>query len=124
MPIEFLAKRIYDSPSDQDGYRILVDRLWPRGVTKLAARIDLWAKDFTPSHELRKWFHENLSLAEEFETRYRLELGESRSVIEATLSSIQFPTITLVTATTDLEHGHAAVLRRFLESIVSEIGTR
>lgn len=119
MSIKFHAKRIYDPPSEQDGYRILVDRLWPRGVTKQAARIDLWAKDFTPSHELRKWFHENHSLLEEFATRYRLELEESRSLIQATLSSIQHSRITLITATTDLEYGHAGVLKRFLESIVS-----
>ena len=124
MPIEFRAKRIYDSPNDQDCYRILVDRLWPRGVTKQAARIDLWAKDFTPSHELRKWFHENLLLREEFAARYRMELEESRQLIEATLDSIHNPRIALITASTDLEYGHAGVLKRFLEEIVSESGTR
>lgn len=63
---EFRVKRIYDDPSTDDGVRLLVDRLWPRGVSKEAAKIDLWAKELTPSNELRKWFHDHPDQHEEF----------------------------------------------------------
>lgn len=71
-------KRIYDPWSEQDGLRLLVDRLWPRGISKEAARIDLWLKDMAPSAELRKEFHNNPEKWQEFKRRYREELGRYR----------------------------------------------
>ncbi|QDU07738.1 DUF488 domain-containing protein [Gimesia aquarii] len=114
MATEFQIKRIYDEPDDNDGYRILIDRLWPRGITKAKAKIDLWPKDFTPSTDLRKWFHANSSLYDEFVVRYLQELEEQRAEIEQTIESIAQPTITLVTSVKEPEQSHAVVLQQFL----------
>ncbi|MEZ6043096.1 MAG: DUF488 family protein [Planctomycetaceae bacterium] len=115
---EFRVKRIYDAPSPEDGVRLLVDRLWPRGVSKEAARIDLWAKELTPSHELRKWFHDQPDQHAEFANRYRLELNERLDEIIGMFLSIDSSRLTLVTATKDLKRGHVAVLCEFLEAMV------
>lgn len=111
---EFQIKRIYDVPSPEDGVRLLVDRLWPRGVSKVAAKIDLWAKELTPSHELRKWFHNHPDQHVEFANRYRLELKERLDDIFELLTSIDSQVVTLVTSSKDLEFGHVSVLREFL----------
>lgn len=113
---EFQIKRIYDVPSPDDGVRLLVDRLWPRGVSKEAAQIDLWAKELTPSHELRKWFHDHPDQREEFANRYRLELGERLDDIIDLIAAMDSSALTLVTSTKDLNHGHVAVLMNFLET--------
>lgn len=79
MPI-FRIKRVYDEPSEDDRYRVLVDRLWPRGVSKTAAQLDAWNKDIAPSPELRKWFnHEAMKFAD-FSKKYKVELLTKRSV--------------------------------------------
>jgi uncharacterized protein YeaO (DUF488 family) len=113
---EFLAKRIYDKRSADDGLRLLVDRLWPRGVSKKVAHIDLWPKELTPSNELRKWFHEHLDQYDEFASRYRLELHERLDEIIGLFATIDAQRLTLVTSTKDLEHGHVAVLMDFLKA--------
>jgi uncharacterized protein YeaO (DUF488 family) len=122
LPIELRLKRVYDKPADDDGDRLLVDRLWPRGVSKQVARIDLWAKDLTPSNDLRKWFHADPSRLDEFAIRYLQELETRKTVIEQILFSLQQSTITLVTATADLENGHAAILKRFLQTLIQNRG--
>ena len=122
MPIELRLKRVYDEPADDEGDRLLVDRLWPRGVSKEVARIDLWAKDFTPSNELRKWFHADPSRIDEFTIRYLQELDQRKTLIEQILYSLQQSTITLVTATNDLENGHAAILKTFLQRLLQKRG--
>jgi uncharacterized protein YeaO (DUF488 family) len=117
MPTSFRVKRIYEHPAQDDGYRILVDRLWPRGVKKADARVDLWAKDFAPSSALRTWYHVHIDRQREFATKYRQELRENQSEIEATLAEIDQATITLLTAVKDPETGHAPVLRKFLAGL-------
>lgn len=112
---EFRAKRIYDKPSADDGVRLLVDRLWPRGVLKESAQIDVWAKELTPSHELRKWFHDHPDQQADFADRYRLELKERLDDITGLFASLDSSPVTLVTSTKDLDQGHVAVLKRFLE---------
>ena len=114
MATEFQIKRIYDEPDDNDGYRILIDRLWPRGVTKADAKIDLWPKNFTPSTELRKWFHANSDRYDEFVAKYQYELEERQTDIQQTMPSITQPTITLITSVKDPERSHAVVLQHFL----------
>ncbi len=109
------VKRIYDESSAEDGCRILVDRLWPRGISKEAARIDLWAKVLTPSNELRKWFHEHLENQDEFADKFKAELEERRTEINAVLKSLDQQVLTLITSTRDLENGHVGVLKEFLE---------
>ena len=116
MKPDIRVKRIYDESSDDDGFRILVDRLWPRGVSKEKARIDLWPKELTPSNELRKWFHADSTRHEEFVVRYTAELDEQRQSVRELIESLEDPVITLVTATKDLEHGHVAVLLSFINA--------
>ncbi len=116
MAIYIRVARIYDKVGTQDGVRLLVDRLWPRGVSKQDAKIDHWPKALTPSHELRKWFHaDSANRQDEFAAKYTTELNERTDEIGDLLGSIDSQTITLVTATKDLENGHVAVLKKFLE---------
>ncbi|MDD4486926.1 MAG: DUF488 family protein, partial [Proteiniphilum sp.] len=74
----FRIKRIYETPGEDDGYRILIDRLWPRGFTKERAKVDLWLKEIAPSTELRKWYHHNPERWNEFKSRYQTELTDKR----------------------------------------------
>lgn len=121
MATEIRIKRIYEEPTSDDGCRILVDRLWARGVTKDAAKIDVWAKELTPSHALRKWFHEAPNRQAEFKQRYFAELNERHSEITAVLESLNDQTVlTLVTATKDLQNGHAAILKASLEETLQD----
>ncbi|MCC3770014.1 DUF488 domain-containing protein [Streptomyces sp. UNOC14_S4] len=111
------ARRVYDSPSPDDGVRVLVDRLWPRGLSKVDARVDEWPKALTPSTELRRWYHGPDGDPEEFVHRYEAEL-ESPEAAEA-LEDLRSRArkgerLTLLTAAKDPEAGHAAVLARLL----------
>jgi uncharacterized protein YeaO (DUF488 family) len=103
-------KRVYDPPSADDGYRVLVDRLWPRGLTKERARVDRWLKDVAPSTDLRKWFHETGDF-DEFAARYRAELADNAAVAELHAITTEHPLVTLLYSTHDGEHNHAAILR-------------
>ncbi|NUT37760.1 MAG: DUF488 family protein [Hamadaea sp.] len=111
----FTVKRAYDPPDPGDGTRVLVDRLWPRGLTKDRARIDEWLKDLTPSNELRQWYHEDpAGRGKEFDRRYRAELkGEAQSAAVDRLKELagEGP-VTLVTSAKDVEHSHVPVLVR------------
>jgi uncharacterized protein YeaO (DUF488 family) len=78
---QIFSKRVYDKPSTKDGFRVLVDRLWPRGVKKEAAAIDLWYKDIAPSNDLRKWFGHNPAKWDEFKSRYFKELDKNREAV-------------------------------------------
>jgi uncharacterized protein YeaO (DUF488 family) len=111
---EFHIKRIYDSPSNADGFRMLVDRLWPRGIIKADACINHWAKVLAPSTELRKWFHEDVCRLNEFATRYRDELEDRRDEIAQLFKMIESESITLLTATKEPSTGHVPILERFL----------
>ncbi|MEU4656929.1 DUF488 family protein [Streptomyces sp. NPDC023723] len=110
------VRRVYDPPEPDDGTRVLVDRLWPRGVKKDAAHVDEWPKDLTPSTELRRWYHAGQGSFAEFAERYRAELA-APAAAEA-LGRVrelagQGP-VTLLTAAKDPARGHAAVLARLL----------
>ncbi|MHC5113639.1 MAG: DUF488 domain-containing protein [Planctomycetota bacterium] len=107
-------KRIYDEPSDDDGYRVLVDRLWPRGVRKDAAGLDAWAKGVAPSPELRKTFGHAPERFEEFTELYRAELDDLAHEIETLLADVPGNTLTLLYAARDRQHNHAIVLREYL----------
>lgn len=106
-------KRVYDPPSRGDGQRVLVDRLWPRGLTKDDARIDRWAKQVAPSHELRKWFGHDPRKWSEFQKRYLKELAGNGAVDEL-IEWIGGRKATLVYAAKDTEHNHAVVLARYV----------
>jgi uncharacterized protein YeaO (DUF488 family) len=108
-------RRVYDPPVPEDGYRILVDRLWPRGVTKEAARVDAWLRDVAPSAELRRWFGHDPSRWPEFRRRYRAELEANPLALDPLLAAARRGTLTLVYGTRDERHNQAVVLREVLE---------
>ena len=107
-------KRIYEPPEDQDGFRVLVDRLWPRGVKKADVHIDLWAKEVAPTTELRKWFDHDPAKFDEFRGRYTKELQANREETVNVLEKANGAPITLLYAARDPACNHAAVLRSFL----------
>lgn len=115
--MQIRIKRIYEPRSPSDGFRVLVDRLWPRGVTKSSAAIDMWAKELAPSRELRRWFgHENAKFAQ-FAQRYRLELESRTAGINKLVSSARGGAVSLLYAARDTNCNHATVLQAWLESI-------
>ena len=111
---EILLKRAYADPSDSDGYRILVDRLWPRGLTKQQLEIEKWAKSVTPSSELRKAWHHDPERFSEFAEHYRQELNQNPAVDEFLELLAQHPTVTFVYGAKNEEVNHAVVLRDYL----------
>jgi len=115
-----MLKRIYDSPSSQDGYRVLVDRLWPRGLSKEAAKVDLWSRQIAPSDYLRKWFHERRSQWLAFREKYLEELSDPEKVdaLEELHALVRTrKKITLLFASKDVEHNNAVVLKELLEGM-------
>ena len=108
-------KRVYEQPSDKDGLRILVDRLWPRGLTKARAAVHLWLKDVAPSPELRKWFSHDPAKWKQFQVRYRKELREKADAVELLKSKCHGRKVTLVYGARDDEHNEAIVLKRVLD---------
>ena len=109
------TKRIYDDKADSDGYRILIDRLWPRGISKEKAGVDLWLKEIAPSTELRKWYDHDPEKWEEFENRYKEELKDKKELINQIKElEKEHKTVTLLYAAKDTEHANAAVLKEVL----------
>lgn len=111
-----LLKRAYASPEPDDGFRILVDRLWPRGVSRNAAHIDLWLKDVAPSTGLRKWFGHDPSKWVEFRERYFLELRRNPEAIGELNEHDRNGVVTLVYGAKDREYNHAVALKAYLEN--------
>ncbi|MER5738167.1 MULTISPECIES: DUF488 family protein [unclassified Streptomyces] len=111
------VRRVYDPPAPDDGVRVLVDRLWPRGLAKADARIDAWPKELTPSTELRRWYHgPGEGDHEEFRRRYEAELAapEAAAALDRLRALAKTATLTLLTATKHPETSHAAVLEEEL----------
>ena len=109
-------KRVYDDPAAADGYRVLVDRLWPRGVSKSRAALDEWLKDVAPSPELRTWWNHDPALLGEFTQRYESELDSNAAVTDLRAIVAGHPVVTLVYGARDPKINHAAVLARYLQS--------
>lgn len=115
---ELKCKRIYETPAETDGFRVLVDKLWPRGMKKENAEIDLWAKEITPSNELRKWFSHIPEKYDEFKKRYRQELSEnpaSRKFKDLCIEKLNDNNVTLLYAAKSEKYNHAVVLKDWLE---------
>ena len=108
-------KRVYETPSPDDGKRILIDRLWPRGLTKEKAKIDLWLKDIAPSAELRTWFGHDPEKWPEFQKRYRKELEANEATVTLLREELQHGPVTLVFGAKDQAHNDAVVLKAYLE---------
>ncbi len=109
------TKRIYESPSRTDGYRVLVDRLWPRGISKAQAALDEWCKGLAPSDDLRKWFGHDAERWPEFSRRYSRELNTKEHAVAEMVAHSPKSTITLLYAAKDVEHNNAVVLKVFIE---------
>lgn len=107
-------KRVYEPPEKEDGTRILVDRLWPRGLTKAKADVHLWLKEIAPSTELRKWFGHDADKWAEFKTRYRAELKGNDEQVALLKEKIKNGVVTLVYGAKDEAHNEAVVLQEFL----------
>jgi len=111
-----VLKRVYEPPAAGDGYRVLVERLWPRGLSKERARLDLWLKDAGASDELRKWFGHDPGKWEEFRSRYFVEIRNRPEVIrELKDITATNPAVTFLFAAHDEEHNNARALKEFLE---------
>ena len=108
-------KRVYNSASPDDGYRILVERLWPRGLTKEKAAVDLWLKEIAPSPELRKWFGHDPARWEEFQSRYFSELDGKAEALRPIREAALRRNVTLVYGARDQEHNDAVALKAYLE---------
>ncbi|HUW27016.1 MAG TPA: DUF488 domain-containing protein [Sulfuriferula sp.] len=108
-------KRVYAAPDTQDGTRVLVERLWPRGLEKQHARVDEWLKEIAPSTELRQWFAHDTAKWTEFQSRYKAELAEKSALIAQLNQMARKGVVTLVFAAKDEQHNSAIVLKRYLE---------
>jgi uncharacterized protein YeaO (DUF488 family) len=110
-------KRIYEKPERSDGKRILIDRLWPRGLSKENARIDEWLKEIAPSDELRRWYGHKQERWEDFRNRYRAELSQAplKELVDELRKEAKRSTISLLFAAADREHCNATVLKEILE---------
>ena len=117
--VEIGLKRIYEPASPEDGYRVLVDRLWPRGVSKRRAQLDSWLKEIAPSQELRKWFRRNHSCWREFRNRYLSELTQHRAEARLLTRRSDQEHVTLIFAASDRSHNNAVVLRQYLRLLRS-----
>jgi uncharacterized protein YeaO (DUF488 family) len=109
-------KRIYEPSSPDDGERILVDRLWPRGVSKAKAALDAWMKDVAPSTELRRWFGHDPARWEEFQQRYRQELAARPAALQPLVDAAEKGPVTLLYAARDEQHNEAVVLQQVIEA--------
>ncbi len=115
--IQIKLKRVYETPEPEDGQRVLIDRLWPRGLKREDARLDEWLREIAPSDELRRWFGHDPARWEEFQARYRRELEDAghQAALEKLRERAQRGPLTLLFAAKDTEHCNAQVLRALLE---------
>ncbi len=113
-------KRVYEPPSPDDGYRVLIDRLWPRGLAREAARLDAWARELAVSDELRRWFSHDPARWEEFRTRYRAALlaPENRPLLDALAQRARSGTVTILYGAREERYNNAQVLREVLEELL------
>jgi len=114
------VKRAYESPEADDGARILVDRLWPRGVKKEQLSLHAWLRDVAPSDELRKWFGHDPAKWEEFKKRYFVELDGKPEALKSLLETVRDGNVTLLYAAQDKEHNNAVALKAYLEAKLLE----
>ncbi len=112
-------KRAYEKPSKNDGFRVLVERLWPRGLKKADAALDLWLKEIAPSTKLRKWFSHDPEKWEEFCQRYWAELAEKSEEVRQLEEKLQEGTVTFVYGSKDEEHNAAVALKKFMDGKIS-----
>lgn len=117
MRLQVVLRRVYDDPNHNDGTRVLVDRVWPRGVKKADLILDDWNSDVAPSTELRRWYSHDPEKFDEFARRYRAELDSEagRQALQRLRDCVRGTRLTLLSATKDIEHSQAAVLAQVLQ---------
>jgi len=108
------VKRVYDEPTPEDGLRILVDRLWPRGLSKEGARIDVWLRSIAPSNELRKWYQHDVQKWTEFRKRYFIELNASAEAVNELLGHVRNRRATLLYSAKETSHNNAVALKEYI----------
>ncbi len=113
-------KRVYELPASKDGYRVLVDRLWPSGISKETAGINEWWKEYAPSTKLRKWFSHDPVKWKSFRQQYLAELRANRKELVCAVNRANRDQITLVYGAKDEQHNHAVVLKEFIETMILE----
>jgi len=118
------VKRIYESAAKSDGFRVLVDRLWPRGISKSDAKLDLWLPDLGPSTALRQWFNHDPARWVEFQRRYHAELKEKRALLATITEQAKTGSVTLLYSAKDEEHNQAVALRNYLLKRIASTQTR
>ncbi len=111
-------KRAYEKPGPEDGFRILVERLWPRGISRKDVKLDLWLKDVAPSNELRKWYGHDPEKWTEFKKRYFEELGGEKAAVDELRNAVKGKDVTFVYGSKEETHNSAAALREYLEKRV------
>ena len=109
-------KRVYDKVDESDGYRILVDRLWPRGLTKSEAQISDWQKTIAPSEKLRKWYAHDVEKWDDFKLLYFAELSKKTDLLRPIMEKVSVGSLTFVFAAKDTEHNNAVALKEYIES--------
>jgi uncharacterized protein YeaO (DUF488 family) len=114
--MEIKIKRAYESPSDDDGYRILVDRLWPRGISKEKAKVDFWPKELAPSTELRRWYGHDPEKWSEFKSRYFAELDGNPELANELLEYVHKGTVTFIYSSKEQRLNNANALKEYVES--------
>ena len=114
--MEIKIKRSYNSPSNDDGYRILVDRLWPRGISKKKAKIDFWPKELAPSTELRRWYGHDPEKWSEFKSRYFAELDDNPELVNELLEYVRKGTVTFTYSLKEHRLNNAVALKKYVES--------
>ncbi len=116
MSARIWLRRAYDPPTRNDGYRVLVDRIWPRGVSRDDAAIDHWAREMAPSDDLRRWFNHDPGRWDEFQRRYRAELEAHDDALDTLVDRVGQGRVTLVYGARDQRHNNAVVLRDVIEA--------
>jgi uncharacterized protein YeaO (DUF488 family) len=114
-------KRIYEMPTQDDGFRILVDRLWPRGLSKDKAKVDLWLKEIAPSNDLRKWYAHDPKKWFEFKQRYFKELDPKKELVDRILKKIKEGKVTLLFGAREEKFNNAVALKEYIETKIKEV---
>ena len=118
--IEIRVKRVYEEPEESDGRRILVDRLWARGLSKEKAKVDVWVKETAPSTELRRWYGHDPNKWTEFKSRYAAELESNPGQVEEILGEIQAGIVTFLYSSKEEQLNNAVALKEYIESIIHD----
>ena len=118
--IEIRVKRVYEEPEESDGRRILVDRLWARGLSKEKAKVDVWVKEIAPSTELRRWYGHDPNKWTEFKSRYAAELESNPGQVEEILGEIQAGIVTFLYSSKEEQLNNAVALKEYIESIIHD----